>query len=201
MRRRPSAISTDAFHPVFRNLRAQIVGNGFTQIVFDVDVHVFLSIHEELLTALFILEAKLIEVIDSATFGTAGLDCGARSIIGQRVWNGLIGIVDGAGDDGMVGISFQEANDDFLANTRDEDGSPALTSPRLCNAHPAGTLIIALALAVPEKLDLHAAELIDADFLARAANNDAGLGSLHEGFWSETGRPERSGRIDRSHVI
>src|SRR4029450_1463101 len=89
------------------------------------------------------------------------------------------GVVDAAGDDGLVRIALEEVDDDLLADPRDRDRAPALACPRVRDAHPARALLVTLALAVPVELDLHPPVLVGVDLFARNAYDFRRLHPFH----------------------
>ena len=98
-------------------------------------------------------------------------------------------VVDPAGDDRLIGVAFQEIDDDLLADTRDHDAAPALPGPDLGHPYPAGAGLVRLAVAVPVELDLDPTVLVRPDLLARLADDDGGLGTLDDWFSGEARRP------------
>ena len=115
---------------------------------------------------------------------------------GQSEGRHLLGVVDAADDDGLVGIAFEEVDDHFLADARDGDRSPALAGPGLRDADPAGAVLVLLAFAVPVELDLHAAVLVGVDLFAAGSDDDRGLAALHEGLRGDARRTEGRGERD-----
>src|SRR5713226_939011 len=137
-----------------------IVADVFAGLVFDAVVHVFFGVKEDLFAAFFVLETELVEVGGAAALGAPGHEGGAGHVIGKSVGRHLVVVVDAAGDDGAVGVAFEEFDDDFLADAGNVDGAPVFAGPGLGDADPAGTVFVLLTEAVPVELDFHAAVFI-----------------------------------------
>src|SRR5205085_1061011 len=75
----------------------------------------------------------------------------------------LVRVVHATGYNGTVRIAFQAFDNNFLADMRDEHGTPGLARPVLRHAHPARAVFIAFAVAVPVKLHLYAAVIVRID--------------------------------------
>ena len=116
----------------------------------------------------------------AALEAAAALDAALRRVGGQVVGRHLLGVVDAADDDRLVGVAFEEVDDHFLADARDVDHAPLLAGPGRADADPAGAVGVVLALAVPVELHLHAAVLVGEDLLAGRADDDGGLRALHD---------------------
>src|SRR6266478_1187742 len=183
------------------NDETAIVADVFAGLVFDAMVHVFFGVEEDLFAAFFVLEAEFVEVGGAATLGAAGQEGGASHVIGKSVRRHLLVIVDAAGDDGAVGVTFEEFDDDFLADAGDIDGAPVLAGPGLRNADPAGTVFILLAQAIPEELHFYAAVFVRIDFFAGRTYHDRGLRALHNGFGSDALRAIRHGEGDAGEMV
>ena len=89
-------------------------------------------------------------------------------------------MVDPAGDDGLVGVAFQEIDDDLLAYAGDEHGPPSGTRPELADANPAGAFFVPFSLAIPMELDLDSAVLVRVDLLSGRSHDDGGLHAVHD---------------------
>jgi hypothetical protein len=77
----------------------------------------------------------------------------------------LHGVVDAAGDQGLVGVAFDEVDHHLLPDARQRDHAPGLAGPLAGHAHPARTLVAMVAQAVPVELHLHAAVLVGVNLL------------------------------------
>ena len=84
----------------------------------------------------------------------------------QRHRRHVLGVVDAPGDQRQIRIASLELDDHFLPDVRDEHPAPALAAPVLRHADPARALVVALAVAIPVEVHLHAAELVGVDVLA-----------------------------------
>ncbi len=98
-----------------------------------------------------------------------------RQLVGHR----LLGVVDPPGDDRPVRVSFEEADDHFLADPRDLDRAPVLPGPGLRDAHPAGAVLVGLVVAVPVEMHLDPAILVGPDLLALGPDHHRGLRATH----------------------
>ena len=151
----------------------------------------------DLLLALLVLEADLIEIVGRSPLGAPALDATLRCICRQFVGRHLVAVVNPTRNDRPVRITFQKADQNFLADPRDMHGAPVLAGPDLRDPHPAGTVLVALTIAVPVKLDLHPPILIGVDLLARTPDDDCSLTSLDDGLWGKPCWPESGLGIDR----
>src|ERR1043165_6183942 len=156
-----------------------VVAHPMRLVVFHFDVLVFLGVDEELLAALLVFEANLVEVRGSAVQAAARFDAALRLVGRQGVGRHLFGIVDAADHDRVVGIALFEIDHHFLADARNVDHAPLLAGPRRRDPHPARAVAIVLALPIPVKLDFDAPVLIGEDLLAGGADHDRGLRAFH----------------------
>ena len=122
-----------------------VLADELAGLVLHPQVQVLLGVDEHLLLALGVLEAELVEVGRPAPFAGAGLDAGLGGVRGQLVGRHLGGVVDAAGDDGLVGIAFQEVDDHLLADARQRDPSPVGAGPRVRDPDPAARVLVLLA--------------------------------------------------------
>src|SRR5215467_6013745 len=99
-----------------------IVANPFLGVVFDTNVLVFFGMHEHLFAPLLVFEAKFVEA--TTALAAIGLNRRNRRLVRQRIRRFGFAIVNCAGDNWPIGISIKKFNDHFLANTRDEYGTP-----------------------------------------------------------------------------
>ncbi len=143
----------------------------------------------DLLRAFLVLEPELVGVGSAAALAGARENARLRHVRRQRVGRHLLGVVDPAGDDRLVRIAFEKIDDHFLADARDGDHAPVLARPGLRHPHPAGAVLVLLAVAVPVELDFHPAVLVGVDFVARRADDHGGLRTLDEGLWRNPGGP------------
>src|SRR5579875_337192 len=163
-------------------------------VVEDGGVHVLLGLDEDFLRAGLIFEAEFVEAC--AAFGTAGFDGAFGLLAGQRIGDGLGGVVDAAGDERPIGVAFEKADHDFLADAGQKKRSPLLAGPSLGHADPAGTLLIVLAELVPMELHDDAAVLIGPDLLAGFAHHGGGLGAVNDGARGDARRAVNGGGGD-----
>src|SRR5690606_33814441 len=102
---------------------------------------------EELLFALLVLEADFVE--SAASLAGEGFKRGDGCPGRQRVRGHGVAVVNPAGDDRAIRISFEEFHDHFLPDARREDRPPLRPGPYLRHAHPAGAVFIRRAVTVP----------------------------------------------------
>ena len=89
-------------------------------VVFDDGVEILLRVNLHLLRALFILEAKLVEIIRAALLGAAGFETAARLMLRQLVGGHVFVVVETADDHGLIRISLDKGDEDFVSDTRPE---------------------------------------------------------------------------------
>ena len=166
------------------------------RVVLDPRVHVPLGVDEDLLLALGVEEAPLVvarrhpssvlrlEPADQVLVGVLGVR--ALAEVGRH----LVGVVDHADDDRLVGVAFEMVDDHLLADPRPERGPPAPAGGELRDADPAGALLVVLPLAVPVELDLHPAVLVGVELLTRRADDDGGLRAGDDRLGRDPLRPE-----------
>src|SRR6185437_6160876 len=143
--------------------------------------HVLFGVQEEQLTALLVFKADLVEVVGSTAFRATGLHDGLRHVVRQRVGRHLIRVVHTADDNWPVRVSFEKVYEDLLADTGMRDPAPVLARPDAGDADPAGTVLVLLADAIPEELNLYPAVFIDIDFFAGGAHDHGRLHSRYGG--------------------
>src|SRR5206468_3132106 len=99
-----------------------------------------------------VLHAQLVEVVGAALQAAAALQAGLRLVGGQGVGRHLLGIINAADDDRLVGVAFLKSDDDFLPDPRDVNTTPLLASQQRADADPARAVGVSLPLTVPEEL-------------------------------------------------
>src|SRR5579863_8342742 len=107
-----------------------VFADELARFFFDPPIHVLLGVHEELLAALFVLEADFVEVRRAAALRASRQERAARLIIGERIGRHLLGIVNAAGDDRPIRIALEKVHDYFLTDARNADRAPVLARPR-----------------------------------------------------------------------
>src|SRR5207245_4175169 len=126
-------------------------------VIIDSNDVVLLGAEVDVLLALLVLEAEFVEILITAFEAAAALDAALRFVVGQLPRRHVLGIVDATDDDGLIGIAFEEINDDLMPDARNVDYPPILAGPGRRHADPAGAILVLLALAVPVELNLDAA--------------------------------------------
>src|SRR5262245_24273899 len=173
--------------------------DGLVHAALDAYVHPALRVDEDLLLVLLVLEAQLVEAV--AAGRRVALDVGQRLEVGQLVERHVLAVVDAADDDRLVRVAFEELDHDLLADARDGDEAPALAGPRMRDAEPAGAVLVALALAVPVELDLHAAVLVGEDLLAGRPDDRRGLHAYDDRGVRATSRTVGHGGGDALELV
>ena len=102
----------------------------------------------------------------------------------------IVAVVDTAGDDGAVRVSFQEINQYFVADAGDELGTPIAATPCLGHPQPAGTLVVSLAFPVPVELNLYPAMIVGMNLFTLGTDHNGGLQTFNHRFGSFDGGPD-----------
>src|SRR4030095_10328672 len=124
-----------------------------------------------------------------------------RLEVGQLVERHVLAVVDAADDDRLIGVALEKLDDHLLADARDRHEAPPLAGPRVRDAEPAGAVLVALALAVPVELDLHAAVLVGEDLLSRRTDDGRGLHADDDGSVRSTSRAVWHGGSDALALV
>jgi hypothetical protein len=109
-------------------------------------IHVFLGPDIDLLGARLILELEVVGVVRAPARAAAGDDAGLRLVGGQIPGRHLVGVIDAADDDRLVGIAFQEIDQHFLADAGNGHPAIILARPHLGDTTPAGAVFVLLAV-------------------------------------------------------
>src|SRR5215467_9715084 len=151
-------VSGHGIELVMLNNEVCVVSNKFLEDVLDADVLIFLGLDEYLLGAFLVLKSQLVEA--AAAFIRIAFDR-AFGLFGRQIVRGHRGgVVNAAGYDGAVGVALYEVDNNFLADSRNEHGSPSFSRPVLGDADPTGAFVVVFAFAVPVKLNLDPAILV-----------------------------------------
>ena len=183
----------DIFGAVMADVCGLVVLDDIVLVLFGVDI--------DLLRAFFVLEADFVEVGPRAALGAAALDAALGLVGGQGVRRGLVAVVHPPGDDGPVGVAFEEFDDDFLAHARDVDAAPGLACPKLGHPHPAGGVFVLFAVPVPEELELYPPVFVGVDLFPFGADDNGGLWALDDGLGGGAGGPERGLAVDGGELV
>ena len=157
----------------------------------DADIEVLLGVEKDLLLALFVLEAQLVEAA-SAGRG-AGFEGGAGLGPRQGIGRHGVGVVDEAGDQGTIRVALKEIDDHLHPHPRQQLGAPLASGPGLGDTNPARAFLVILAAAVPVELYLHPAVFVGVDFLSRRPHHHGGLGAVDHRPRRHPRRAEGSG--------
>jgi len=110
-------------------------------------------------------------------------------------------MVDAAGYYRLVRIPFQELDNHFLPDPRDEHGAPSCARQNLADAYKAGTVFISLLISIPVKFHLHPAISIRINLLAGRTNNDSCLHALDPRLTRYPLRPKLHSKGDAGKLI
>src|SRR5690606_9780177 len=91
-------------------------------------------------------------------------------------------VVEAAGDQGLVGVAFEEGDQHLHAHPRDGDAAVAVASPVGGDAQPAAGLVVAGTVAVPMELHLDPAVFVAVDLFAGRPGDHGGLAAEHLGL-------------------
>src|SRR5690606_28460275 len=178
------AIGFDAF--------VALVADADALVVLDVLIPVALGVDEDLLLAGLVLDAQFVEAV--AAGAALALEQAAGLVRRQLVGHRVGAVVQTAGDQWLVRVAFEEADQYFHADARDGDAAPVVAGPAAGHPQPAAGVGVGLAFAVPVELDLDPALGVAVDFFAGRAGDHGGLLAQHPGFgvaqgWAVRGVP------------
>src|SRR5690606_126527 len=161
-------------------------------VVLNVLVPVALGVDEDLFFAGPVFDAQFVEAV--AAGAAQALEDGSGLVLGQLVGHRVGAVVQTAGDQGLVGVAFEEADQNLHADARDGDAAPVVAGPAAGHPQPAAGVGVGLALAVPVELDLDPAPFVTVDFFAGGAGDHGGLLAQHPGLgmaqgWAVRGVP------------
>ena len=116
---------------VVADLLVLLVADEGVVVVLDVEVVVTLGIHEDLFFAVEVFEAEFVGVGCASAFGTARENAGERVLACGIVLRHVDAVIDGADDDGLVGVAFDEVDEDFVIDARPDSRCPSLCLPMI----------------------------------------------------------------------
>src|ERR1017187_8987871 len=188
--------------PVLLSAHGQlfVAPHALHRFVLHPGVHVPFGMEEDLLLALRVVEAPLVEpfaperrVRLDADQLVVVLVLAVRAV--AEVRRHLVGVVDAPENDRLVRVSVEEIDDHLLADPWPEGGAPAAPRDGLPDPNPARAVGVVFPLAVPVKLHLDTAVLVREYFLAGRPDDDSSLGTIDRGDRREERRAE--GQIER----
>ncbi|MCY1301054.1 hypothetical protein D9M70_506430 [compost metagenome] len=101
----------------------------------------------------------------------------------------MLGVVQAAADQRLVGVAVEEADQHLHADPRDGEAAVAVAGPGRGHAQPAAGALVGLAVAVPVELHLDAAMAVAVDLLACGAGDHRALAAQHTWLGVAQGRP------------
>src|SRR5262249_55924204 len=122
---------------------------------------------------------------------SVGLDPTNHPRFGKTCRRHLLGVVHATYDKRLVGITFQEINNDLLADPGYSDRSVPFSSPGLRHSNPAGPVLVFLSFPGPMELPLLSTILIRIDFFSRRTYDYCSLATLHKWLWGNAQGAER----------
>src|SRR5690554_4125292 len=161
-------------------------------VVLNVLVPVALGVDEDLFLPGPVFDAQFVEAV--AAGAAQALEQAAGLVFRQLTGHRVSAVVQTAGDQWLVRVAFEEADQHLHADARDGDAAPVVAGPAAGHPQPAAGVGVGLALAVPVELDLDAALFVAVDCFAGGAGDHGGLLAQHPGFgvaqgWAVRGVP------------
>ena len=123
----------DVAELVVLHRQVAVILDDFGTVVFRQQVQVFLGVHVDLLFARFILKPQFVAALALVGFGLQG---GPGFVFRQRVRRCVGGVVGSSGDDGLVRVAVQEADDDLVTNSGQGHKAVLAAGPALGHAQP-----------------------------------------------------------------
>ena len=90
-------------------------------------------------------------------------------------------VVQGTGDNGLVGVAIEVPYDNFLTDTGQYEGAPLVASPGLAYPQPTAAVLVLVAFSVPMELHFHPTVGVGVDFFSLRARDYGGLNTYHSG--------------------
>jgi hypothetical protein len=109
--------------------------DGMHLVVEHLARHVLLGVQEEVLLALLVLHAHLVEA--GALMGLAA-DRHFGLVMGELIGRHMVGVIGAPDDEGLIRIALGEGDQHALADARNGDMAPLAAAPVLRDADPAG---------------------------------------------------------------
>ena len=127
------AVAFGVAEAVVLHRQVAVVLDDFGAVVFRQQVQVFLGVHVDLLFARFVFKAQFVAALTLVGFGLQG---GPGFVFRQRVRRCVGGVVGSSGDDGLVRVAVQEADDDLVTNSGQGHKAVLAAGPALGHAQP-----------------------------------------------------------------
>ena len=145
----------------------------------DLGVQIPLAVEVNLLLTGLIFKAQLVK---AAALMGLGAQHGAALVARQLVGRAIGGVKGAPGDDRLVRVAFEEADNHLMTHARYGEQTILATGPALSDPHPAGALVVGTAITIPGELQLHPAMLIAVDLFALGADHGGDLRAIDPGF-------------------
>lgn len=113
--------------------------NHLGAIVLRQQVQVFLGMDVDLFLVRFVLEPQFVAAL---TLVGLGLESGSGLVLRQRVRRGVGGVVGSSGNDRLVRVAVQKADDDFVADSRQRHEAILATGPALADSEPGAAVFV-----------------------------------------------------------
>ena len=135
------AVAFGVAEAVVFHRQVAVIPDNFGAVVFRQQVQVFLGVHVDLLFARFVFKAQFVAALTLVGFGLQGGSC---FVLRQRIGRCVGGVISAAGDDGLVRVAVQEADDDLVANSGQGHEAVLATGPALGHAQPGAAVFVVL---------------------------------------------------------
>src|SRR5690606_30447020 len=167
------AVGDDAVVAFMADVHGLVMLNVLLPVALGVDVN--------LLGVLAVLNAQFVEAV--ATGGAEGLEQRTVFIGRQLIGHRVLLVVQAAGNQRLVGVAFQEADQHFHAHAGNGDAAVTVAGPVASHTQPATGLTVGLAVAVPmlsvpKEVHLDAAIVVAVDIFARGTGDHRALAAL-----------------------
>src|SRR5690554_6234581 len=136
---RVMAVAFGVAEAVVLHRQVAVVLDDFGAIVFRKQVQVFLGVHVDLFFARFVFKAQFVAALALVGFGFQG-DPGF--VFRQRVGRCVGGVVSPAGNNGLVRVAVQEANNHFVADSGQGHKAVLAAGPALADSEPGAAVFI-----------------------------------------------------------
>ena len=180
------------FNLITLHIQSTISAHGFITIRFHALALGPFGVNYKQFRSLFIFKTNLVEISGLPFWSATSLDTTLGLIFRQFIWIWISRVVDGSDHDWLVGITFNEVDQDFVTNTRNKLKAPSGTRPVLSNPDPESETI---ALAIPMKMNLNTTKFIGVDLAPIRTCDGSCLRTLHHWTKRRAQGTERRGKF------